>query len=432
METIKNVTQLFIGLADTNTAGIEADVISDYSDLTDGEIVITDYKNVVLTASNNLVAADFPSQEFKFIARSGTQLIHSPLIGKGDIVSYTLGVLSAEVQQIDYVGYNGSSGSLGAIISNLHTIRLYIQESTIAGFMQQKIKEGFYKSASSTTQQAIALGLCKSLVANYSREPEQDLKFERINAGAQLNAMASATAAVVHGSKYVTLSEDESLTCPAGSVIRFGTSGAGVAPCYVVSAISASGLIVTLDQEYQGVTETVAHTAVETVTEGNWGIKITGVDRGFKAGFRNPQPITWKTTIDFGDSSSTVVTASTAAYPGIGTAQQLAKLEQELQADENVYRGFVEGGVVNRSQMAAAVAAGTLSDVITINYTKEIESGLGSVVKSPGTIMLASVKTAGTNALFEDADSGLVVALDKIIVTNWAIPGTATLQASMT
>lgn len=431
METIKNSTQLFVGLADTNTAGVEGDVISDYADLTDGEIAICDHKNVVLTVSGNLVAADFASQEFKFIARSGTQLIHSPLIGKGDLVSYTLGVQSAEVQQLDYVGYNGSSGSLGAIVSNLHTIRLYIQESTIAGFMQQKIKEGFYKSAASTTQQAIALGLVRSLVANYSREPEQDLKFERINAGAQADAMASATAAVVHGSKYVTLSEDESLTCPAGSLIRFGTSGAGVAPVYVVSSITASGLIITLDTEYQGSTETVAHTAVETVTEGNWGIKITGVDRGFVAGYRNTEPITFKTTLDFGDSSATVATASTAAYPGIGTAQQLAKLEKELQADENVYRSFVEGGVVDRAQMSAAVLAGTLSDVITINYTKEIETGLGTVVKSPATIILASVKESA-NTLFEDADSGLVVGLDKLIVTNWAHPGAATLQGSMT
>ena len=431
METIKNVTQLFVGLADTNTAAIEGDTISAYGDMTDGEIVITDQNNVVLTASDNLVAADFPTQEFKFIGRSGTTLIHSDLISKANIISYDLAVQSAEVQQVDYVGYNGSAGSLGAIVSNLHTIRLYVQESTIQGFMQQKIKEGFYKSASTTTQQAIALGLCKSLVANYSREPEQDLKFERINAGAQANAMASATASVVNGSKYVTLSEDESLTCPAASLIRFGTSGAGVAPVYVVESISASGLIITLDMEYQGATETIAHTAVETVTEGNWGIKITGVDRAFKAGFTGTAPITWTTNIDFGDSSATTVTKSTAAYPGIGTPQQLARLEKELQADGNVYRSFVEGGVVDRSQMSAAVTAGTLSDVITITYAKEIETGLGSVVKSPATILLASVK-ASANTLFEDADSGLVVALDKIIVTNWATPGAATLQTSMT
>lgn len=437
METIKNSTQLFVGLADTNTAGVEGNVISSYSDLADGEIAICDHKNVVLTASNNLVAADFASQEFKFIARSGTQLVHSPLIGKTDIVSYTLGVQSAEVQQVNYVGSNGATGSLGAIVSNLHTIRLYVQEWTIQGFMQQKIKEGFYKSASSTTQSAIALGLVNSLVANYSREPEQDLKFERVNDGTPTAVpTGTVTFAFTKGSKYFTCTDIDDATATAalvvGDLLVIGT--AVTDPVYKIAAIDTATDIGTFDRAYVGATQDVVDTGLKVIVvaaEGNYGIKITGVDRGFVAGYRNAEPIAWKTTIDFGDSSSTTVVETTAAYPGIGTAQQLAKLELELQADENVYRGFGEAGVVPRAQMAAAVTAGTLSDVITITYSKEIETGLGSVVKSPATIQLASVKESA-NTLFEDADSGVVVALDKIIVTNWAHPGAATLQGSMT
>jgi len=437
MKTIKNSTQLFVGLADTNTAGVEGNVISDYGDMTDGEIVITDHKNLVLTVSGNLVAADFPSQEFKFIARSGTQLVHSPLIGKEDIVSYTLGVQSAEVQQVNYVGSNGATGSLGAIVSNLHTIRLYIQEWTIGGFMQQKIKEGFYKSAASTSQSAIALGLVNSLVANYSREPEQDLLFERVNDGTPTAVPTSAdNFTFTKGSKYFTATDIDDATGTAalvvGDLLVLGT--AVTDSVYKITAIDTATDIGTLDRAYVGTTQVLADTAMKVIVvaaEGNYGIKITGVDRGFVAGYRNAEPIAFKTTLDFGDSSATTVVETTAAYPGIGTAQQLAKLEKELQADENVYRLFVEGGVVDRAQMSAAVLAGTLSDVITINYTKEIETGLGAIVKSPATIMLASVKESA-NTLFEDADSGLVVGLDKLIVTNWAHPGAATLQGSMT
>ena len=437
METIKNSTQLFVGLADTNTAAIEGDVISDYGDLTDGEIAICDHKNVVLTASDSLVAADFASQEFKFIARSGTQLVHSPLIGKGDILTYELGVQSAEVQQVNYIGSNGVSGSLGAIVSNLHTIRLYIQEWTIAGFMQQKIKEGFYKSASTTTQSAIALGLHNSLVANYSREPEQDLTFERVNDGSRTAIpTGNVTFTFTKGSKYFTSTDIDDATGTAvlavGDLIVMGT---GVTdPVYKLAAVNTTTNVGTLDRAFVGATTTLLDTEATVIivaAEGNYGIKITGVDRDFQAGFWNPEPIAFKTTIDFGDSSTTTVVETTAAYPGIGTAQTLAKLEKELQADENVYRLFVEAGVVDRAQMSAAVIAGTLSDVITITYSKEIETGLGSVVKSPATIHLASVKES-TNTLFEDADSGLVVALDKIIVTNWATPGATVLQASMT
>ena len=431
----QNKNQLFIALADATSGTLEGDTIYDYADLTDGEVALMDAKNYVLNVSGSLVAADFPTQKFKLMARSGTQIFESPLIGKENIVSYTLGVQAAEVQQIDYVGYNGTSGSLGAIVSNIHTIRLYIQESTIQGFMQQKIKEGFYKSASTTTQRAIGLGLCKSLIANYSREPEQDIRFERINAGAQADGLATSTVSVVKGSDKIVCSEDMTALIVAGTVLRFGTSGAGVAPCYVVTGHdggTTTARIYTLDMPYQGATDaTYAAATFESVTEGNWGIKMTGVDRGFVPGLRNPEPVRWTADIDFGDGSATVVTKSTAAVDGVGTAQKIAKLELELQADENVYRGFAEGGVVDRKQITdVALAAGTLYDQIVLELSFKEVSGLGVVVNSPMTIIIASA--GGTNAVMEDANSGIVVGLDKLIVTNWAIPGAATLQSSMT
>jgi hypothetical protein len=385
-----------------------------------------------------LVAADFPTQQFKFIGRSGTTLHHSPLLRQGQIASYRVGNQSAEVQQVDYIGSNGVSGSLGAIVSNLHTIRLYIQESTIQGFMQQKIKEGFYKSAASTTQYAIALGLANSLVANYSREPEQDLKFERVNDGTPTAVPTSADDFVfTHGSKYFSATDIDDATGTAalavGDILVLGT--AVTDSVYKITAIDAATDIGTLDRAYVGTTQTLADTAMKVIViaaEGNYGIKITGVDRGFVAGYRTTAPITWKTTIDFGDSSSTTVVPTTSAYPGVGTAQQLANLEKELQADNNVYRSFVEAGVEDRKQItAAALVAGTLYDIVIIEYWDEIDSGLGNVVKSPKTIQIAS-SGGGPNSVMEDADSGVIVALDKIIVTNWATPGAVTLQGSMT
>ena len=72
METIKNVTQLFFAADQTPTASLEGNTINAVSDLADGDIVVTDLKNLVFDAASlpTIVPA------FKLIHRSGNNLIH--------------------------------------------------------------------------------------------------------------------------------------------------------------------------------------------------------------------------------------------------------------------------------------------------------------------------------------------------------------------
>ena len=72
MDTIKNVTQLFIG-KDPSRGAVVDEVINSYTQLADGEIVITNPANVVL---NNATTAAEAELGFKVIQRSGTKLIH--------------------------------------------------------------------------------------------------------------------------------------------------------------------------------------------------------------------------------------------------------------------------------------------------------------------------------------------------------------------
>jgi hypothetical protein len=421
METIKNFTQLFIVEKQTPTVGLEGDVISAYGDLLDGEVAVCNYLNVVQDGASGGASLSFSGvNAFKLIGRVGTKLIHSPLIKKGTITSWRVTGQSAEVQQLDYIGSNGTTGSLDVITDNLYTIRLYIQESTIQGFMQQKIKEGFYKSASSTTQYAVALGLVNSLVANYSREPEEDLAFNRVNDGSR-TAVPTGVDDVVFtkGSKYITATDVDDATATAalavGDLLVVGT--ATTSPVYRIEAIDAVNDIITLDRAYTGATATIADTALKVILAaaiGNYGIKIQGVERGFATGLRTTDPITWKTTIDFGDGASTTVNETTAAYPGIGTAQQVANLEKELQADNHVYRSHVEGGVVDRAQVTPAlIAAGELYDMCVLEYYDYIDSGLGVKVQSPGTIIIAGENS--TNLSMSDANQGVVQTIDEIV-----------------
>lgn len=424
METIRNVNQLLVAknISKTATANL---VITDYSVIADGEVCVVDPRtNKQVTSAG--YTDGFPSfSGFKLVQRSGTKLIHSDIIMPGSVRKYSISLPATfpATEQIDYVGYNGSTGSLDVINSNIYTLRLYILESTINGFMQQKVKEGFYKSTSSATQQAVARGLVQSLIKNYSREPVQDIVFERINAGAQANALATSTVSVVNGSNAIKCSEDMTALITAGTILRFGTSGAGTAPCYVVTGHdggATTARVYYLDIPWQGATNSAfAAASFESVTEGNWGIKIAGVAQTYDGRFFGA-PTTWTTAVDFSDTQTTTVTKAQAASVGTGNYDVLARLEKELQADEYVYRVFNEGAPVDRTD----VLSGTTYDVVTIEYDGVTENKLGDQVKSPKVLTIVQ---AGNGAQADVAAIGWLTLLNHIIVTTWAVPGAAAL-----
>ena len=429
METIKNVTQLLVAKNQTMTAGLEGTVISDYTDLLDGEVVITDPKNVVLDATD---FTTIPFSAIKFIQRSGTTLVHSDVLEEGDIKTYLVGLQAAETQQVDYVGSNGTTGDITGVASNIYTVRLNILDKTTAGFMQQKIKEGFYKSsaaAASYTQWAIAEGLVNSLIANYSRETEQDLTFGVINSGANLDlGTAAGTVTFTKGSKFAvfgTAIDDATTNAILGVGDLLAATDAKTEPMYRVTAIDVPTETATLDHAWQGATVTVANATVgrvlaATAQAADYGVKILGVDRQFKAGYFPSNVIFWETQVDFGDLAGDVLVTSTAAYPGVGTGQQLGALEKELQADEFIYRGFPEAGVVDRVDVVPT----TLYDVFVINYNGVIQSGGGLAVQSPKTLQIATAGASNNNN--EDANTGLLVTLNALLVTaGWLVGSVA-------
>jgi hypothetical protein len=424
MQTIKNVTQLIVAKDQTQKAGLEATYINALTDLNDGDVVVTDAKNLVFNAAS--MPTVVPS--FKLIQRSGSKLIHSDIVFQGKVVDYNLTKQDGEDQQVDYVGSNGTTGSLDELASNIYTIRLYIQGSTITDFMQQKIKEGFYKSntaAASYTQAAVAAGLVKSLVANYSREPEQDIVFDVINSGTRVALGTGAgTVTFTNGSKAAVFGTDiddatTNAALAVGDLLAINTTKTtGV---YTVTAINSTTDTATLDRPFEGATATVANATVgrvvaATAAAADYGVKIAGVDRYYQAGFFASAVTQWKTTVDFGDNQTTTVDESVAAWPGIGTSQQVGTLEKELQSDNSVYRAFPESGVVDDVN----VVQGSLYDVTVINFGDNIETGLGMDVNSPKTLQIA---LENNTAQADDTNTGIITTLNAIIVAKWGTPG---------
>ena len=387
MDTIRNVTQLLIG-KDLTTVAVDGALISVPGDLVDGEIVLCTPQNIVTDGTD-------PFTKVKFIQRSGDELIHSDIIDLARpafLRSYEITAATAESEQLDYIGWNGTTGAFVGVASNIYTIRLNILDKTTAGFMQQKIKEGFYKSnanASSYSQSAIAFGLVASLRANYSRETEQDIEFRAVTDEAGVNT--TGTIATVKGSKYIT--------CAAGGgVIDAPTVGLGVRlgtaltdPVVLVEEAIGGGVYRINVEAYDTETIAIAGADKDVAITGDWGVKINGADREYKRGHYWSNVVFWVTQPDFGDLAGDVLLTTTAAYPGTGTGDYVNNLEFELQADEFIYRGFAEqAGVTYRND--AVTGSGVTYDLMAIEYMHQLDSAQGTPTESPKTLEIAWYK----------------------------------------
>jgi hypothetical protein len=244
----------------------------------------------------------------------------------------------ALVNQITYVGYNGVSGSLDAANSTYYSLRLVLDHTFGMLNNSPLMLTVPYKSDSSATQSEIASGLAVAATATLKRQAFKPLKVERINSGAQL--VAHDNLSFVNGSKTFTSADNDTLTLLVGSILRVQepeSLGAATvtSPCYVIASHDSgagNARIYTLDQEFQGVTN-ADNDQCETVTEGNWGLKLTGISVA-DAAF-NPvtdEPFVSSFTVDLGENFETAtVTYSTAPVIGTGTYQQVSALEAYCQ-----------------------------------------------------------------------------------------------------
>jgi hypothetical protein len=345
--------QLFVGATPVaiTTGGI--------STLNDGEIGLFTPSGTRLTEATAATATEFIIVQGR--GSSEVKLL-SGIIKKADLVAAkcTRKVYAAATEQVDYIGYNGTDGAIDVLDDNLYYIRLHLDQSKTSNHGGVYVKHGVYKSnPTSATQGEIAAGLISSLISNFKKEPYRLIKFERVISDAGV-ATSGGTAAVVYGSKFVTISESagaaadagkynaDAASITAGDYIRIGGT-ATTSPVYKVVATSGVGTataILTLDVPYQGATNSaVAAASMEVVTEAlasaaDFGIKLTAVEQPWILGAIHYNKLKFKTLLE--DFGVTTVTNSTASSPGVGEYEQMAELEWFAQGNEGtIYRKTV-------------------------------------------------------------------------------------------
>lgn len=262
--------------------------------------------------------------------------VFSPYFNSSTVSNAKKVVYAAATEQVSYWGYDGTYNTtgLGTITTgNTYTLHFVLNHTRNIYNNAPQIKTVPYK-AMSTSESALAAGLHAQFLRTFSldREPAQTIKCERVYSGAQLNALGTATAALTNGSNAVVFSEDMTSLVTAGTILRFGTSGAGTAPCYIVTSHnsgSGAARVYYLDVPYQGATTAAlaANTVESAATGGYWGLKFTGVAQSFDPivdSLTNNKVYFDITSEDFG---SVVEYKATKMSPGSGTYPQVAYQE---------------------------------------------------------------------------------------------------------
>lgn len=366
--------------------------------LADGEIGIFTPAGVKLT---ELAAAS--TDRFILAVGRGTGIapLQTPVINKNKVTSKGKKVTVAATEQVDYIGYNTSSGAIEVANSTVYRAAISIKEGITQNHGGIYIKDMTYKSDASATQAEIADGLIKSAIANFSREAEKGIKFERVTSSATTNP-ATGTLAVVNGSKYVTAATDIDAG-PAAVGDYFSISGIA----YKIVALNVGGTttVAELDIPYQGATDAaIADASILLISAaaaaaGNWGIKMTGVELGFTVGKLSYRKMRWVTTLNTDAFGATPITKSATATLGSGVYEQIAELEWFVNGNNGEFLRMGEPNLFSR----VSLVADEPYDLITINFYDERVDTL-SHVTSPKVVTLAIPNATPGYALSSTTD----------------------------
>jgi hypothetical protein len=396
--TQNDVMTLIVGKAVPATAVPTAainTIVSDYSKLTDGEIIITNSHGMVLSATSVLTDDIVAESGIKLMKRNGTDVITSDLIKQGNILSIKPIAYAAAAEQVTYIGYNGTSGAIEVANSKLYVIRTSLKERDLTGQGQEWILNAPYKSDASATQIEIALGLVQQLSRLYRRQTVPPIYPVLVcDVAYAATAKMAHDCTIVNGEYYITAGTNSqyntNVELAVGDYVRINpvstTTGCAVTnQIYKVTELT-SGTVFKVDRPVEAPSGTyptlisgankggrvTVLTAAKIAASTQFGLKLTGIARTFTVGKTPYSKVEFLIGLDSASSfGSTTVTYTTKMSLGQGTYEQVAELEWNLLGnDGNPY----PGDFMWTAARALAVSGGTYN-LVGINYFENHSTG---------------------------------------------------------
>lgn len=379
--------------------------------LLDGEMAVVNAHHKVLSATSVLTDDIVAESGIKILCRVGSKLVSSDFIKQNNILGVKGVVDAAATQQVSYIGYNGTSGSIEATNSKLYVVRLNLKEQDQTGQGQGMLFNAPYKSDASATQIEIANGLALALSNITRRQTVQPIKVELVNSDPVTATGAFAnTVTVVKGSKKVSVGTNKqyntNVELAVGDYVRFGdtpltTGNALTDPVYKVMVLDSATMF-TLDRPFEG--ESTSYTSAKQNAEvitaakaaaASFGIKLTGIARTFAVKKWRNSIVNFEIGLDSSLSfGATAITYTTAASLGSGTYAQIAQLEWDLQGNMgNPYRG----DAMYDTPTPVASSSKTYDQIGISYYDDPTTGGVGGVPRRNKQLLLA-FETGFSNA----------------------------------
>lgn len=406
--------------------------------------------------ANEVVAAAGSEFVVGFKGIDGT-VLRSDKIKLADVKRVTRKVGSAAAEQVDYVGYNGTTGSIEALNDNFYRVRINLQEGfTDNSHGTEYLKHAIYESDASATQAEIAIGLAGSGVYNFLHEPKNSsgnpyVKFKAVTNVALASDFVFDATFEISGVKGSTMlvsaaaspTYNTGTALAVGDFLRIGTAagatGGAVALLSDVYRVKSlpSTTIIELDRPLQTATGqyTIANGAITVIpaatgVAANWGMIMTAQPQDFSAnptqGVKLPYTkVKFKTTLE--NFGTTVQGTTTASNPGIGTYEQVAELEIFARGNNGEF--YRTGSPVQFSWSLNADAALDPYDLIHIEYETNV-TGLTGTAKHPKVLTLCipqSTPAYADSGTADDITDVLEVLLTGAVDGNGGVIGSGDL-----
>lgn len=408
--TYSSITNIF----DTVTGG-----------LADGEIGVVGYnatsgKEEKLVTANAGSLATYPY--IRLVQRLGSELFYGSKIYAKNITKVTQKANVAFAEQVYFVGFNGSSGSLDVSQSNEFILTIAYDHDDMM-WSEQKLRNSYDYYSQSPTQSGLAFSMVSQI--NYKENlasvngTGKMVLAEAVSSGSFL-ASSAGSFTVTNGSNTITVVESaggandagkynsDAGTFAIGDTIRLGGTGNTTA-VYLITGVSGAGTAsctITLSQPYQGTSGTVTAANAGYISGGNYGIKISG------------QPLTWtkdffkynkvKFHLDikgFGNSTydrpGSIGPNSAESTKGIGYYQEVAEWESFAAGNQGALNRMVVPLPTGRN-----MTLGTNTSSVTYYNTWVIEQADTQLTSNSAAIAGVSPMRIQTVLFFPDGTNG--------------------------
>lgn len=400
-----NVRYMFVSNYTGATALAQGTRLKEVSDLSDGEMVVVNAENVVLSSVNIESNTSAENNGVQIAYRVGDELFRTPLLKAANKLSYQGSTALSATNQITYIGYEGSGSNdlKGFTAGDVLTPRIEFYEDSRQQAGNRHLETTAYEVQAGDTAFEVALGIANGLQKTFNRKENKPIKTEVLGSVVDLEVEASPSTYVKawNGESFI---ESDNNSLASGHVIRMGGTATNVPVYKIVSADTANNRF-KLDRPYEGVdanhntTASYGYTglAAAQASAVNWGVKLTGLDKKFKIGKYPYGVYRFDAHVDADDLSGTIVNTSQEANPGRGEGKAVAENEWLYQGNEGATykRDFVH-------EEARSIANTAYNyDQIAIRAYNDKETSAVSYVRSPIEVILA-FKTGYTNGQMPD------------------------------